>query len=138
MIKFSQNETQEKLLMPVLKLLTNFLFTYGFRAKKAIRGLAGEWVNSLLSLLKCSKFLRFWFATTALFRHPERFVEYLLECPNEDVRKIYEIEYLVTFCCRFLRLLVAFLRTLPAFLTTTAPTTVTCQLSTVRRAVKSD
>ena len=75
--------------MLVLKLLTNFLLSYGLRTKKAIRGLASEWVNSLLSLLKCSKYMRFWFATSALFRHPERFVEYLLECPNQEVRERY-------------------------------------------------
>ncbi|XP_065841242.1 ubiquitin carboxyl-terminal hydrolase 9X-like isoform X2 [Oscarella lobularis] len=92
-------ETQEKLVMLVLKLLTNFLLSYGLRTKKAIRGLAGEWVNSLLSLLKCSKYMRFWFATSALFRHPERFVEYLLECPNQEVRTAFSrlLAYLAYF-----------------------------------------
>ncbi|XP_065840669.1 ubiquitin carboxyl-terminal hydrolase 9X-like isoform X2 [Oscarella lobularis] len=82
-------ETQEKLIMLVLNLLTNFLLSYGLRTKKLIRGLACEWVNSLLSLLKCSKYMRFLFATSALFRHPERFVEYLLECPNQEVRTAF-------------------------------------------------
>ncbi|XP_065840857.1 ubiquitin carboxyl-terminal hydrolase 9X-like [Oscarella lobularis] len=92
-------ETQEKLVMLVLKLLTNFLLSYGLRAKKAIRGLAGEWVNSLLSLLKCSKNMRFWFATSALFCHPQRFVEYLLECPNQGVRTAFSrfLAYLAHF-----------------------------------------
>ena len=72
--------------MLTVKLLTKFLFSVGFHTKKMLRGSALEWSTILLTLLRCSKNVRFWFASNALFEHPERFSEYLLECPSQEVR----------------------------------------------------
>jgi ubiquitin carboxyl-terminal hydrolase 9/24 len=83
------SELQEQLVMLTVKLLTKFLFSVGFHTKKMIRGSALEWSTILLTLLRCSKNVRFWFVTKALFEHPERFSEYLLECPSQEVRSAF-------------------------------------------------
>lgn len=49
------------------------------------RGPASEWYETLSSHLRPSKKVRSWFATNVLFAHPNRFAEYLLECPTSEV-----------------------------------------------------
>ena len=50
------------------------------------RGPAGEWYDAVCVLLRHSKAVREWFAKYVLFSHPDRFSEYLLECPSGEVR----------------------------------------------------
>lgn len=62
----------EQLALLSVQLATKFLFTIGFRTKKALRGGANEWFEMLSAFLKLSKKIRFWFATHALFSSPCR------------------------------------------------------------------
>ncbi len=48
-------------------------------------GPATEWYDALSIHLRYSKTVRSWFAQNVLFTHPQRFAEYLLECPNSEV-----------------------------------------------------
>ena len=50
------------------------------------RGPAGEWYDAVCVLLRQSKAVREWFAKFVLFSYPDRFSEYLLECPIGEVR----------------------------------------------------
>ena len=50
------------------------------------RGPAGEWYDAMCLLLRQSKSVREWFAKFVLFSFPDRFSEYLLECPSGEVR----------------------------------------------------
>lgn len=49
------------------------------------RGPANEWYEALSCHLRPSKKVRTWFAQHVLFAHPNRFAEYLLECPTSEV-----------------------------------------------------
>ena len=49
------------------------------------RGPAGEWYDAVCVLLRQSKAVREWFAKFVLFSYPDRFSEYLLECPSGEV-----------------------------------------------------
>ena len=49
------------------------------------RGLAADWYDVFSNHFRVSKQCRQWFADTVLFAHPERFSEYLLECPSTEV-----------------------------------------------------
>lgn len=79
----------EPLAMTSIQLVSKFLFTTGFRTKKTIRGPAGEWYDAVCVLLRQSKGVREWFAKFVLFSHPDRFSEYLLECPSGEVRSAF-------------------------------------------------
>lgn len=50
------------------------------------RGPAGEWHDAVCMLLRQGKAVREWFAKYMLFSYPDRFSEYLLECPSGEVR----------------------------------------------------
>ena len=52
------------------------------------RGPAGEWYDVVCMLLRQSKVVREWFAKFVLFCNPDRFSEYLLECPSGEVRTL--------------------------------------------------
>jgi len=77
----------EELCMLSIHLASKFLFSIGLRAKKSLRGPAQEWYEVLSQYLRCSKQARLWFCQQALFAHPQRFCEYILECPSAEVRK---------------------------------------------------
>jgi len=79
----------EPLAMISIKLISKFLFTTGFRTKKTVRGPAGEWYDAMCLLLRHSKSVREWFAKFVLFSFPDRFSEYLLECPSGEVRSAF-------------------------------------------------
>ncbi|XP_071163274.1 ubiquitin carboxyl-terminal hydrolase 9X-like isoform X2 [Mytilus edulis] len=79
----------EVLAMISTELASKFLFNVGFRTKKNIRGPASEWYETLSSHLRPSKKVRSWFANNVLFAHPNRFAEYLLECPTSEVRSAF-------------------------------------------------
>ncbi|XP_068731970.1 ubiquitin carboxyl-terminal hydrolase 9X-like isoform X1 [Montipora capricornis] len=79
----------EQLAMISIQLVSKFLFTTGFRTKKTVRGPAGEWYDAMCLLLRQSKSVREWFAKFVLFSYPDRFSEYLLECPSGEVRSAF-------------------------------------------------
>lgn len=49
------------------------------------RGPAQDWQEAVSYHLRVSKAVRQWFVEHALFAHPGRFAEYLLECPSTEV-----------------------------------------------------
>uniref|UniRef100_UPI0035900D99 ubiquitin carboxyl-terminal hydrolase 9X-like n=1 Tax=Myxine glutinosa TaxID=7769 RepID=UPI0035900D99 len=89
----------EDLAMISIQLASRFLFTTGFHTKKAVRGAASEWYDSLCLLLRPSKRVRHWFAHSVLFLQPARFAQYLLECPSTEVRSAFA--KLVVFIAHF-------------------------------------
>lgn len=79
----------EQLSLISIQLVSKFLFTTGLRTKKTVRGPAGEWYDVVCMLLRQSKVVREWFAKFVLFCNPDRFSEYLLECPSGEVRNVF-------------------------------------------------
>lgn len=55
--------------------------------------------DALCILLRHSKNVRYWFAHGVLFAYPNRFSEYLLECPSAEVRGAFA--KLVVFIAHF-------------------------------------
>lgn len=55
--------------------------------------------DALCILLRHSKNVRFWFAHNVLFAYPNRFSEYLLECPSAEVRGAFA--KLIVFIAHF-------------------------------------
>ncbi|XP_060785792.1 probable ubiquitin carboxyl-terminal hydrolase FAF-X isoform X4 [Neoarius graeffei] len=82
-----------------IQLAARFLFSTGFHTKKAVRGPASDWYDALCILLRHSKNVRCWFAHSALFSYPNRFSEYLLECPSAEVRGAFS--KLIVFIAHF-------------------------------------
>jgi ubiquitin carboxyl-terminal hydrolase 9/24 len=76
----------EELAIITVQLASKFLFTSGLHTKKSLRGPAQEWYELLTLHLRYSKAARSWFCQEALFAHPSRFCEYILECPTAEVR----------------------------------------------------
>ncbi|XP_043556785.1 probable ubiquitin carboxyl-terminal hydrolase FAF-X isoform X2 [Chiloscyllium plagiosum] len=89
----------EELAMISIQLAARFLFNTGFHTKKIVRGPASEWYDALCILLRHSKNVRCWFAHNVLFAYPNRFSEYLLECPSTEVRSAFA--KLIVFIAHF-------------------------------------
>ncbi|XP_073422132.1 ubiquitin carboxyl-terminal hydrolase 9X isoform X1 [Dendrobates tinctorius] len=89
----------EEITMISIQLAAKFLFTTGFHTKKVVRGSASDWYDALCILLRHSKNVRYWFAHGVLFAYPNRFSEYLLECPSAEVRGAFA--KLVVFIAHF-------------------------------------
>lgn len=109
------------------QLAARFLFSTGFHTKKVVRGPASDWYapsaflfvgflfvssfskniplafpcryDALCILLRHSKNVRYWFAHNVLFAYPNRFSEYLLECPSAEVRGAFA--KLIVFIAHF-------------------------------------
>ena len=79
----------EELAMITVQLASKFLFNSGLHTKKSLRGPAQEWYELLTLQLRYSKAARAWFCQEALFAHPSRFCEYILECPTAEVRQAF-------------------------------------------------
>ena len=75
----------EELSMITVQLASAFLFSVGFHTKKSLRGNALDWYEILSHHLRCSPASRAWFANHIFFAQPNRFSEYLLECPSAEV-----------------------------------------------------
>ncbi len=54
----------------------------------ACSGLASEWYEALFHCLRSSRKAREYFAEEVLFKHPNRFQEYLIDCSAGDVSKV--------------------------------------------------
>ncbi|BES97389.1 ubiquitin carboxyl-terminal hydrolase [Nesidiocoris tenuis] len=76
----------EELSLLSVQIFSRFLFHTGFHTKKCLRGPAADWYEPLLYHLKAFSSVRSWFAHNILFKHPNRFCEYLLSCPTTEVR----------------------------------------------------
>lgn len=79
----------EELAVITVQLASKFLFSSGLHTKKSLRGPAQEWYELLTLHLRYSKAARAWFCQEALFAHPSRFCEYILECPTAEVRTAF-------------------------------------------------
>ncbi|XP_051564646.1 probable ubiquitin carboxyl-terminal hydrolase FAF-X isoform X6 [Myxocyprinus asiaticus] len=89
----------EEMAMISVQLAARFLFSTGFHTKKVVRGPASDWYDALCILLRHSKNVRYWFAHNILFTYPNRFSEYLLECPSAEVRGAFS--KLIVFIAHF-------------------------------------
>ncbi|KAM9850836.1 ubiquitin carboxyl-terminal hydrolase 9X isoform 2-T2 [Aulostomus maculatus] len=89
----------EEIAMISAQLAARFLFSTGFHTKKVVRGPASDWYDALCILLRHSKNVRYWFAHNVLFAYPNRFSEYLLECPSAEVRGAFA--KLIVFIAHF-------------------------------------
>ncbi|MGH0135317.1 UNVERIFIED_CONTAM: hypothetical protein FKN15_029066 [Acipenser sinensis] len=89
----------EEIAMISVQLAARFLFSTGFHTKKLVRGPASDWYDALCILLRHSKNVRYWFAHNVLFAYPNRFSEYLLECPSAEVRGAFA--KLIVFIAHF-------------------------------------
>uniref|UniRef100_A0A671TG38 ubiquitinyl hydrolase 1 n=1 Tax=Sinocyclocheilus anshuiensis TaxID=1608454 RepID=A0A671TG38_9TELE len=89
----------EEMAMISIQLAARFLFSTGFHTKKIVRGPASDWYDALCILLRHSKNVRYWFAHNVLFAYPNRFSEYLLECPSAEVRGAFS--KLIVFIAHF-------------------------------------
>ncbi|XP_037345307.1 probable ubiquitin carboxyl-terminal hydrolase FAF-X isoform X1 [Pungitius pungitius] len=89
----------EEIAMISAQLAARFLFSTGFHTKKVVRGPASDWYDALCILLRHSKNVRYWFAHKVLFAYPNRFSEYLLECPSAEVRGAFA--KLIVFIAHF-------------------------------------
>ena len=79
----------EELALLSAEIGARFLFTTCLHTKKSLRGVASDWYEALLGPLKVSKQARLWFGQRVLLDHPQRFCEYLLQCPSAEVRSAF-------------------------------------------------
>ncbi|KAM7302505.1 putative ubiquitin carboxyl-terminal hydrolase FAF-X [Ixodes scapularis] len=79
----------EELAMLSTQLAARFLFLTALHTKKTLRGPAADWCEVVCVHLRHSRAVRLWFATEVLFGHSHRLAEYLLECPNAEVRSAF-------------------------------------------------
>ncbi|XP_022160014.1 probable ubiquitin carboxyl-terminal hydrolase FAF-X [Myzus persicae] len=80
---------QEELSLLSTQLVSKFIFYVGLHTKKSLRGNAMEWYDLLASHICTYASVRAWFARNILFNHPQRFVEYLLQCMSSEVRSFF-------------------------------------------------
>lgn len=69
-----------------MQIATKFLFSVGWRTKKALRGSALDWTDLIIHCLRWSKKARYYLAEEVLFKRPTRFQEYLIDCTSAEVR----------------------------------------------------
>lgn len=79
----------EELALLSVEIGARFLFTTCLHTKKSLRGVASDWYEALLGPLRVSKQARLWFGQRVLLDHPQRFCEYLLQCPSAEVRSAF-------------------------------------------------
>ena len=79
----------EELALLSVEIGAHFLFTTCLHTKKSLRGVASDWYEALLGPMRVSKQARLWFGQRVLLDHPQRFCEYLLQCPSAEVRSAF-------------------------------------------------
>lgn len=79
----------EELSLLSVQIVSRFLFHTGFHTKKCLRGQATDWYDALYHHLRSFASVRSWFTHNILFKHPNRFCEYLLSCPSTEVRTVF-------------------------------------------------
>ncbi|KAL1140578.1 hypothetical protein AAG570_000508 [Ranatra chinensis] len=84
-----QSPEAEELSLLSVQIASRFLFQTGFHTKKCLRGLATDWYDAICYPLRMYPSVRSWFAHNVLFKHPNRFCEYLLSCPSTEVRTAF-------------------------------------------------
>lgn len=84
----NSGEVEELALLSV-EIGARFLFTTCLHTKKSLRGVASDWYEAMLGPLRVSKQARLWFGQRVLLDHPQRFCEYLLQCPSAEVRSAF-------------------------------------------------
>ncbi|CAF0941972.1 unnamed protein product [Adineta ricciae] len=82
-------ETIEELALVSVQIATKFLFSVGWRTKKALRGPANEWTELIIHCLRWSRKARYYLAEEVLFKHPSRFQEYLIDCTSAEIRNAF-------------------------------------------------
>ncbi|XP_070500116.1 probable ubiquitin carboxyl-terminal hydrolase FAF isoform X3 [Chironomus tepperi] len=89
--------TTEELSLLSIQLASQFLFQFGFKTKKTLRGAAIEWFEAISPHIRHSVLVRRWFAQNALLSPPNRLAEYILVASSLDIRTIF-VKIVVFFC----------------------------------------
>jgi ubiquitin carboxyl-terminal hydrolase 9/24 len=79
---------KENICMLSVELAVKFLFSVGFRVKKTLRGPINEWYEILLNYIKFSSKVRQWMAKFFLIDDSLSIVQYLIECPVNEIRNM--------------------------------------------------
>ncbi|CAF5005896.1 unnamed protein product, partial [Rotaria socialis] len=66
-------ETIEELALVSVQIATKFLFSVGWRTKKALRGPAIDWTELIVHCIRWSRKARYYLAEEVLFKYPTRF-----------------------------------------------------------------
>lgn len=101
-------ETIEELALVSIQIAAKFLFSVGWRTKKALRfvidnfektkrtkiiddfsGPANDWTELLVHCIRWSRSARIYFAEEVLFKYPNRFQEYLIDCTSAEIRNAF-------------------------------------------------
>ncbi|CAF4338544.1 unnamed protein product, partial [Adineta steineri] len=82
-------ETIEDLALVSVQIATKFLFSVGWRTKKALRGPANEWTELIIHCIRWSRKARYYLAEEVLFKHQNRFQEYLIDCTSAEIRNAF-------------------------------------------------
>ncbi|CAF0890240.1 unnamed protein product [Adineta ricciae] len=87
--KDSLTNAIEELALIAIQITAKFLFTIGWHTKKSLRGAASEWTELVTHCLRYSRRARQYFVEEVLFKHPNRFHEYLIDCMSADIRNVF-------------------------------------------------
>uniref|UniRef100_A0A224XFS3 Putative ubiquitin carboxyl-terminal hydrolase faf-x n=1 Tax=Panstrongylus lignarius TaxID=156445 RepID=A0A224XFS3_9HEMI len=79
----------EELSLLSVQIVSRFLFHTGFHTKKCLRGQATDWYDAIYYHIRAFASVRSWIAHNILFKHQNRFCEYLLTCPSTEVRTVF-------------------------------------------------
>ncbi|UJR08730.1 hypothetical protein I4U23_012987 [Adineta vaga] len=79
----------ENLALISIQIAAKFLFTVGWHTKKSLRGAANEWTDLITHCLRYSRQARQYYTEEVLFKHPNRFHEYLMDCTSPEVRNAF-------------------------------------------------
>ncbi|CAF3335952.1 unnamed protein product [Rotaria socialis] len=82
-------ETIEELALVSVQIATKFLFSVGWRTKKALRGPAIDWTELIVHCIRWSRKARYYLAEEVLFKYPTRFQEYLIDCTSAEIRNAF-------------------------------------------------
>lgn len=93
--------------MICVQIATKFLFSIGWHTKKILRlvfkkknktkqkielfyfsGPAADWTELISHCVRCSRKARNYLAEEVLFKYPNRFQEYLIDCTSAEVRRM--------------------------------------------------
>ncbi|CAF1316830.1 unnamed protein product, partial [Didymodactylos carnosus] len=81
----------EELALVSVQIASKFLFSVGWHTKKALRyvGPANDWSELIGQYIRFSRKARHFMSEEVLFKHPNRFQEYLIDCTSAEIRNAF-------------------------------------------------
>ncbi|CAF0895252.1 unnamed protein product, partial [Didymodactylos carnosus] len=79
----------EELALVSVQIACKFLFSVGWHTKKALRGPASDWSDLIGQYIRVSRKARHFMSEEVLFKHPNRFQEYLIDCTFAEIRNAF-------------------------------------------------